>query len=406
MPYEHHSVVRNIQELDRFGNCRRRLLSSWFGAIGRENGSRISRHETTTPGGGYNSHRQLSGGVIGGARRSMTPLSCGEELFTNLKGPLWRILVAVALCLASPFGAHGEEYPSRTVRIIVPYTAGSPNDLLARMIARDLQSRLSSPFIVENKPGGGTVIGTRVFAASPPDGYTLLFSSSSLIVDPILNHRDADLKLAEQFAPVAIVATTSWLLAASPRLSTKTLKEFIAYAKANPSAINFGFAQGTAAQLVGDRFKVLTNAKIVDVPYKGGTEAISDFLGGRIQMLTPTPSTSLPFIRNGQMLALAITSKARNADLPDVPTFRESGLPELTLDFWAGVFAPSGTPPGIINRLNAAINACLQSPATKDNMRKLGFDAKAQSPQGFAAFVAQEIPRWTEIVKSTSGTNR
>ena len=315
------------------------------------------------------------------------------------------VLMAAALCLAPPFAARGEDYPSRTVKIITPYTAGSPNDVLARMVAQNLQSRLGQPFIVENKPGGGTSIGTKVFGMSSPDGYTLLFSSSSLIVDPILNH-PADLDLALRFAPVAIVATTSWLLAVSPRLPATTLKAFVTYAKANPGIINFGFAQGTAAQLVGDRFSVLTGTNVVDVPYKGGSEAISDFLGGRVQMLTPTPSTSLPFIRNGQMLGLAITSKTRSADLPDVPTFLESGLPGLSLDFWAGVFAPGGTPPAIVARLNAAINADLQSEVTKANLKKLGFDARVESPQDFSTFIAEEIPRWTKIVKSTGAAAR
>lgn len=336
----------------------------------------------------------------------MTLSSFSENPSANVKKSFSGILIAIAIFLISPFAAYGQIYPSRTVRITVPYTAGSPNDLLARIIARDLQSQLGSPFIVENKPGGGTVIGTTAFAMSPPNGYTLLFSSSSLIVDPLLNHRGADLKMAEQFVPVASVATTSWLLATSARLPAKTLKGFIAYAKANPGVINFGFAQGTAAQLVGDRFEVLVGAKIIDVPYKGGTEAISDFLGGRIQMLTPTPSTSLPFIRSRQMVALATTSKTRNADLPDVPTFLESGLPGLTLEFWAGVFAPRGTPPEIVSKLNAAINAGLQSQATKGNMNKLGFTVRTESQRDFAGFIAQEIPRWTEIVSSTRGANR
>jgi tripartite-type tricarboxylate transporter receptor subunit TctC len=334
----------------------------------------------------------------------MTLLLPSESPRSTFKRGLLRILLGISLCFGILCAAHSDEYPSRVVRIIVPYTAGSPNDLLARLIAQDLQSRLGEPFVVENKPGGGTSIGTRFFATSAADGYTLLFSSSSLIVDPIINHRE-DLKFAKDFAPVATVATTSWLLATSPRLPAKTLKDFVAYVRAYPGTVNFGFAQGTAAQLVGDRFKVLTNANILDVPYRGGSEAISDFLGGRVQMLTPTPSTSLSFIRSGQMLSLATTNKTRITALPDVPTFRESGLPELTLEFWAGVFAPSGTSSAIVDKLNTVINASLQSPMITTDMNKLGFEPTGGSSEELATLIAQEIPRWTEIVNSTGADN-
>jgi tripartite-type tricarboxylate transporter receptor subunit TctC len=335
----------------------------------------------------------------------MTALSPSEGLWTTFERGFLHVLFGISLCFGLLCAAQGEEYPSRVVRIIVPYTAGSPNDLLARVISQELQSRLGQPFVVENKPGGGTSIGTKVFATSAADGYTLLFSSSSLIVDPILNHRE-DLSFAKEFTPVATIATTPWLLATSPRLPAKTLKEFIAYVRAHSGMVNFGFAQGTAAQLVGDRFKVLTNANILDVPYKGGSEAISDFLGGRIQMLTPTPSTSLSFIRSGQMLALATTNDTRIMNLPDVPTFRESGLPGLTLEFWAGVFAPNDTSSVIIKRLNAAINAALRSERIKDEMNKLGFAPKGGAPEELTRLIAEEIPRWTEIVNSTAADSR
>ena len=167
--------------------------------------------------------------------------------------------------------------------------------------------------------------------------------------------------------------------------------------------VTVGFAQGTASQLVGDRFKVLTGTDIVNVPYKGGAGALPDFLGGRIQMLLPTPATTVALIRDGKTRALAITSGVRSPDLPDVPTMIECGLPELTLDFWAGMLAPAGTPPAVVEKLNAAINASLQSPEMKASMSKLGFEAKIGSPQDFSAFIAEELPRWAKIVKS-SGT--
>ena len=179
------------------------------------------------------------------------------------------------------------------------------------------------------------------------------------------------------------------------------MAEFVAYTKAHPGTVNFAATQGTAAILVAERFKQLSTADMFIIPYKGGAAALPDFLGGRIQVLNPTPSTSIALIRDGKMRPLLITSPARSAELPEVPTAREVGLPDLTLEFWAGVLAPAGTPPEIVGKLNAAINETLRSAEMKDSMAKLGFDAKIGSPQDFAKFIAEETPRWTEIVKAT-----
>jgi len=306
--------------------------------------------------------------------------------------------IIVALGVAAP--AWAQSYPSKPIRIIAPYTPGSPNDVMARLLAQHLQVSLGQPIVVDNRPGGGTSIGTKAAALANPDGYTLLFTSSSLVIDPAIN-RKADYDPLKDFAPIAFVATTSWLLAISPDLPARSLAEFVAHAKANPGKLSFGFAQGTASQLVGERFKLLTGTDILSVPYKGGAAALPDFLGGRLQMLLPTPSTSLALIREGKMRALAITSPARSRDLPDVPTMSESGLPDLTLEFWAGLLAPAGTPPAVIEKLSATVNDALRSPEMIASMTKLGFDTRIGSARDFAAFIAQEIPRWAEIVKSS-----
>lgn len=314
-------------------------------------------------------------------------------------------LAAAAVALTAAGSCPAQTYPTRPIRVIVPYTAGSPNDVIVRLLAQRLEPKLGQPLVMDNRPGGGTAIGTKAAASAEPDGYTLLFSSSSLVIEPALN-KAVNYDPQKDFAPIATVATTAWVLAITPRLPAKTIAEFVAWSKRNPGQVNFGFAQGTASQLVGDRFKVLTGADILDVPYKGGAAAVPDFLGGRIQMLLPTPSTSLPLIRDGKMRALAITSATRSGDLPDVPTFAELGLPDLTLAFWAGMLAPAGTPPEIVRRLNAAINECLAAPETKSAMAKLGFDPMIGSPQDYAAFIAAEIPRWAGIVKSASATSQ
>ena len=308
------------------------------------------------------------------------------------------LLLAAALALAASVPTHAQPYPFKVIKVIVPFTPGSPNDVMARLLIQHVQTRLGQPMIVDNRVGGGTSIGVKAAATSPPDGYTLLFISSALVIDPAMKKADYD--PTRDFAPIAIASTTSWLLAISPSLPVKTMAEFVAYTKANPGKVTLAYTQGTAAVLVGERFKQLSGAEITAIPYKGGAAAMPDFLGGRIQMLIPTPSTTLPLIREGKMLPLAITSAERSPDLPDVPTVREVGLPGLTLDFWNGVLAPAGTPPEIVARLNEAINDSLRSPEMKASMTKLGLDAKVGSAQDFAKFIADEIPRWAEVVKS------
>jgi tripartite-type tricarboxylate transporter receptor subunit TctC len=295
--------------------------------------------------------------------------------------------------------ASADPYPSRIIKLVVPYTAGSPNDVMARLLAQNLSPRLGQPIVVDNKPGGGTAIGTKAAAAAEPDGYTLMFISSALITDPAMRHVAYD--PFKEFAAVASVNTTYWIILVSPSLPVKTLREFVAYTKAHPGTTNFAATQGTAAIPVAEQFKQLSGADLSIIPYKGGAAAIPDFLGGRIQAINQTPSTSLSLIRAGKMRPLLITGPARAAELPEVPTAREVGLPGLTLEFWAGVMAPAGTSPEIVHKINAAINDTLREPEMKDSMGKLGFDAKIGSPEDFTAFIKEETPRWTDIIKST-----
>jgi tripartite-type tricarboxylate transporter receptor subunit TctC len=315
--------------------------------------------------------------------------------------PRRHVAVAIAALVVAVCGAHAasaQSYPSRAIKLVVPFTPGSPNDVMARLLAQHLSPRLGQPIVIDNKPGGGTTIGTRLAAAAEPDGYTLLFISSAIIVDPAMKGIAYD--PLKEFAPIATVNTTAWLIAVSPALPVRTMAELVAHTKARPGTVNFAATQGTAGMLVAERFKQLSGANLLIVPYKGGAAAVPDFLGGRIQVLNPTPSTSLPLIREGKMRPLMITSPARSAELPDVPTAREVGLPELTLEFWAGVMAPAGTPPEIVASVNGAINDTLRLPEMKDAMTKLGFDAKIGSPQDYARFIAEETPRWTGIAKA------
>jgi tripartite-type tricarboxylate transporter receptor subunit TctC len=311
-------------------------------------------------------------------------------------------VVAIAalaiICLLPPSGA--ETLPSKPVRIIVPYTPGSPNDVMARLLAQHLQGVLGQTVVVDNKPGGGTTIGSKAAAAALPDGATLLFVSSALVIDPIMNQK-TEYDPQKDFAPIAFVARTSILLTIDARVPANSVAEFTAYAKARPGKLSLGFAQGTVSQLIAEYFNHLHGLDITSVPYRGGALVIPDMLGGRVQVYWPTPATVLPLIRERKIKALAITSPERNPDLPDVPTMKELGRDELSLEFWNGLWAPAGTPAEIVDQLNGAINAALKSPGMIASMKQLGFESRIGTAQDFAAFVAAEIPRWTAVVKAS-----
>ena len=314
-------------------------------------------------------------------------------------GGLLFIAAVAALSLVGE-AAAADGFPSKPVRIIVPYTPGSPNDVMARLLAQHLQAKLGQAAVIDNKPGGGTTIGSKVAAAAPADGYTLLFASSALVIEPIMT-KEIEYDPQKDFAPIAFVARTSLLLTINEQVPANSVEEFVAHAKANPGKLSLGFAQGTVSQLAAEYFNRLHRLDITSVPYRGGALVIPDMLGGRIHIYWPSPATVLPLIRAGRIKALATSSPERVSDLPDVPTMKELGLDQLSLEFWDGVWAPAGVPADIVEKLNAAINAALQSPEMIASMKQLGFESRIGSPQDFAAFVAAEIPRWTAVVKAS-----
>ena len=314
-------------------------------------------------------------------------------------GGLLFIAAVAALSLVGE-AAAADGFPSKPIRIIVPYTPGSPNDVMARLLAQHLQAKLGQAAVIDNKPGGGTTIGSKVAAAAPADGYTLLFASSALVIEPIMT-KQIEYDPQKDFAPIAFVARTSLLLTINEQVPANSVEEFVVYAKANPGKLSLGFAQGTVSQLAAEYFNRLHRLDITSVPYRGGALVIPDMLGGRIHIYWPSPATVLPLIRAGRIKALATSSPERVSDLPDVPTMKELGLDQLSLEFWDGVWAPAGVPADIVEKLNAAINAALQSPEMVASMKQLGFESRIGSPQDFAAFVAAEIPRWTAVVKAS-----
>ena len=236
-----------------------------------------------------------------------------------------------SVALTAPLAAQAQGYPSKLIKLILPFTAGSPNDVLARFIAPHLSARLRQPVIVENRPAGGTSIGVRAVLAADPDGYTLLLSNSPTHVIAPLGHASASYDPVKDFVPVAMVGSSALVMVIAPAVPATSVQELIAYAKAHPGKLNFGFGQGTLPHLAGELFKLASGTDIVSVPYRGGAQAVADMLGGRIEMNFGSGSTLLPLVREGRLRALAVTSAARSPAQPQVPTMIESGLPEMTV---------------------------------------------------------------------------
>ena len=312
------------------------------------------------------------------------------------------LLGAFALAgLLATFGpAVAQTYPDKPIKLVVPYPPGGPIDTTARLVAQQLSARLGQ-VIIENRPGGGAILGSKSVAAADPDGYTLLFGSSgSLAVAPAL-YVNADYEPLKLFAPVATVALLPHVFVVPPAVPAKTVQEFVAYAKANPGKLNYGSAIGTPPHLLSTLFKFRAGLDILYVPYKGSAQSVTDLLGGQTQMTIDGLTTLSPLIKEGKLRPLAVASATRWPELPDVPTLIESGYPDFNLDAWTGVVAPAGTPREIVDRLNAAINDGLRSEEAKASLIKLSAVPKIGSPQDFASFLAGEMPKWAGIVKLT-----
>jgi tripartite-type tricarboxylate transporter receptor subunit TctC len=289
------------------------------------------------------------------------------------------ILAAIAVSVlgaAAVRPCHAQSYPNKLIRIILPYTAGSPNDVLARLVTPALSTHLGQTVVLDNRPGGGTSIGTRAAITAEPDGYTLLFSNSPVhFIAPLVN-KTFTYDALKDFVPIAAVGTSSNVLVIVPSIPAKTLPEFVAYAKANPGKLNFGFGQGTLPHLIGALFKLETGIEFASIPYKGGAQAVTDMLGGQIHMNFGTTSTLLPLIHDGRLRALAVTSAVRSTDLPEVPTMRESGYPNVTTASYYGILGPAGLPTDIVERINRGVNESLKSReliAAMANVKATGF---------------------------------
>jgi tripartite-type tricarboxylate transporter receptor subunit TctC len=296
-----------------------------------------------------------------------------------------------------------QSYPTKPIRIVTPYTSGSPVDALARVMAHDLSTRLAQGVIVDNRPGAGTTIGNKSVAAATPDGYTLLITSTGSLAFTAFLYPDAGYDAVKSFAPVATLVVWSHVLIATPQLPANNMRELVDLARAQPGKITIGYGLGTTPSILAEIFRLAAKADIVGIPFKGGAQAVSEMLGGRIDTNIGTVATLLPLIRQGKVKAIAFTGRTRSLDLPDVPTTAESGFPEVGFypDVCHALFAPSGTPTAVINRLNAAVNAGLASPELKATLTKFGFEPNASSPQELGTFMVDQVSKWPSIIKAT-----
>ena len=308
------------------------------------------------------------------------------------------VVAALAALLIAP--AAAQPYPSRPVKIIVPTPAGGPVDVMARLLANGLPPVLGQNVIVENRAGAGNTLGSKVAAAADPDGYMLLVSAASgLIMSPMV-YKSAGYD-ENSFAPIALVAETPQVLVAHPAAPFRSVGELVAYAKANPSKLNYSTGgAGTLPHLTAELFKQLAGVDIVHVPYKGGGPALTDVVAGQIQLTFDTVGTSVQFIRDGRLRALAISNPTRLAELPDVPTMPELGYAAISTGAWVAILAPLGTPPAIIERLNQAVNDALKSAAMREPRARLGAQPRGGAPEDLARHMKAEHDKWGPIVAS------
>ena len=290
-------------------------------------------------------------------------------------------------------------YPSRPIKLVVPFPAGGPIDVMARLLGQKLSTTFGT-VIVENRPGGGGTVGLKAVAAAEPDGYTFLFGGTiTLSVVPAVMTAPEGEQI-RRMTPVALISSTPFVLIVAPRLPITTIAELVAYARTNPGKLNFGAPAGATPLLVGELFKLRAGIAFTTVPYRGAANTMNDMLSGQIDMVIEPTSVSLAHIHEGKIRPLAVTGRARSTELPALPTMAESGVPGVVAVSWTGVSGPPNLPVEITARANRAINAALTADDMKLALSKLGSEPLGGSAQDFAALLAEEGPRWLEVVRA------
>ena len=309
------------------------------------------------------------------------------------------IIAWVPAGVAAQGGSTNAAYPNRPLRFIVPYAAGGNGDIVSRIIAQKLITQIGQQIIIDNRGGAGGNIGAELAARTAPDGYTLMLGTNTHAINMSL-YAKLGYDLQKDFAPITLATSAPMVLIVHPSLPAKTVKEFIALAKAYPNKLNYGTGgSGSSAHVITELFKSMAGVQLVHVAYKGVAQSTTDLIAGQIQMTFSSPASALAHMQAGRVRALAISSAARSAAAPGLPTLAESGLPGFDASIWQGVFAPARTPPEIVARLNREITGVLGASEIKEQLGAQGVDAHASTPGQFAAYIGVEIAKWAKVIK-------
>jgi tripartite-type tricarboxylate transporter receptor subunit TctC len=311
------------------------------------------------------------------------------------------ILIALAAAASLALPATAQQYPSRPIKIIVPFGPGGFTDVAARILQKELAPALGQSIVIENKPGAGSTIGTAEVANAKPDGYTVVIISTAHVISPHL-YKQMPYDALKDFTPVMKLAEGPYVLAVHPSLLVKNVQELIAMAKQSPGKIDYASSgNGSAQHLVGALFEKMSGAELNHVPYKGSNQAMNDVLGGQVKVTFAGVPNVLPNIANGKLKALGVSTAKRYADMPDVPTIAEAGVAGYDATIWLGILAPPGTPREIVQKLNAEITKVLSTPESRKLMASAGVDVATSTPEQFARLMQEEHERWGKVVRET-----
>jgi tripartite-type tricarboxylate transporter receptor subunit TctC len=310
---------------------------------------------------------------------------------------------AAILALLAPLAA-AQGYPTKAIKIIVPFGPGGFTDVAARILQKELAPAIGQPVIIENKPGAGSTIGTSEVSKAQPDGYTLVMISTAHVISPHL-YKSMPYDPIRDFTPVMKLAEGPYVLVTHPSLPVKNVRELIALAKAQPNTIDYASSgNGSAQHLVGALFVTMAGAPLSHVPYKGSSQAMNDVLGGQVKVSFVGVPNALPNLSNGKLRALAVSSRNRYAELPDVPTLAESGVKDYDATIWLGLLAPPNTPRDVVQKINSTVTRILSQPEAKKLMASAGVDVATSSPEEFTRLLQGELDRWGKVVKETGAT--
>jgi tripartite-type tricarboxylate transporter receptor subunit TctC len=311
-------------------------------------------------------------------------------------------LAASPVALATRGAFAQAAYPSQPIRIVVPFPAGGATDIMARAAAQRLTEQWKAQVVVDNRPGAGGNVGSELVAKAPPDGYTLEMGTVGTHAINASLYAKMPYDHIRDFVPIVLVAAVPNVLVVHPSLPVNSVQELIAYIKANPGKVNFASSgNGTSIHLSGELFKVLTGVQITHIPYKGSAPALTDLLGGQVQIMFDNLPPSLPHIRSGKLRALAVTTAERAPALPDLPTMQEAGVPGFESSSWFGLLAPAGTPRPIVVKINEEVARWLATPEAKEKLAAIGAAARGGSPEDFAQHIAAETAKWAKVVKES-----